>query len=218
MVEHSTPCCPSSVKATALLPSEPVAARRGAVILAAGASQRMGTPKALLPWNGTTLLDFALQQARRAGVEEIVVVLGPATRHLADSLGDVHVAFNPNPETGRSASIRIGSEALRDDVSAVLIQSVDQPCSIEVLTALFDAAGNGADVALPTYHERRGHPICLASTLLPELRRVTEEDAGLRSIVRRHAAGLVEVPVDTESILWNLNDPAAYAAARANAT
>src|SRR5437870_2722645 len=86
---------------------ERVAAGRGVIVLAAGASQRMGTPKAMLPWGATTLLESALQQARRAGVEHIVVVLGPATRQLEESLGaDLVVTFNPDPETGRSASIR----------------------------------------------------------------------------------------------------------------
>lgn len=183
------------------------------MILAAGASQRMGTPKALLAWQGTTLLQFALEQARAAAVDDIVVVLGPATRHLASALQDVAVSLNPDPETGRSASIRIGSEAMSDDVQAVVVQSVDQPCSADVLTALFSAATDGVDIVVPTYGGRRGHPICLAGHLLPELRAVTEETHGLRAVVRQHAARLVEVPVNSEWVLWNLNDPAAYAAA-----
>ena len=119
----------------------PVAAQLGAVILAAGASQRMGTPKALLPWAGTTLLEHAVEQARAAGIEHIVVVLGPATRHLEREpwLAEVTVRCNPDPETGRSASIRMGSAALPDDLDAVVIQSVDQPCGSDVLVSLFAA-------------------------------------------------------------------------------
>jgi molybdenum cofactor cytidylyltransferase len=195
-----------------------VAAQLGAVILAAGASQRMGTPKALLPWAGTTLLEHAIKQARAAGIAHIVVVLGPATQSLEHEplLLDVCVRFNPDPESGRSASIRIGSEALPDDVDAMLIQSVDQPCESEVLSRLFAALESGsADIAVPTYAARRGHPVCLSGRLLSELRTVTEEQQGLRSIVRRHVQ--LEVPVSTASVVWNLNDPAAYAAARAAA-
>jgi molybdenum cofactor cytidylyltransferase len=179
----------------------------------------MGTPKATLPWAGTTLLESALQHARRAGAEQIVVVLGPATRHLADTLGDdVVLTFNPDPETGRSASIRIGSEAMPVGLDAVLVQSVDQPCSADVLNALFEATAQDAEViAVPTYHGRRGHPVCLAGGLLPELRHVSEEEEGLRAIVRRHAEHVVEVPVESQSVVWNLNDPDAYAAARAAA-
>jgi len=199
-----------------LLLSEPVAARVGAVILAAGASQRMGTPKALLAWNGTTLLEYALQQARAAAVDQIVVVLGPATQHLV--LPNLILAFNPTPETGRSASIRLGSAAMSEDVQSVIIQSVDQPCPVEVLTALYAAiAQRAGEIAIPSYQARRGHPVCFAGSLLPELRAVTEAEAGLRAVVRRHAENVVEVPVNSPSVLWNLNDPAAYAAAQAHA-
>src|SRR5437588_6485928 len=92
MVEHSTAFRLPNVKATTPLQSALVAVSpkgsprgvpgRGALILAAGASQRMGSPKALLPWGEGTLLEYVLQQARAAAVEDIVVVLGPATRHL----------------------------------------------------------------------------------------------------------------------------------------
>ena len=174
----------------------------------------MGTPKALLQWQGTTLIDHVLAQVRAAAVDDIVVVLGPATQHLA--IVDVALAFNPDPATGRSASIRSGCALVADEVAAVLVQSVDQPCPAEVLTALYTAALRlETVVAVPTYAGKRGHPVCFAGSLLPELRKVTEEEQGLRSIVRRHAGRLVEVPVSSESVLWNLNDPAAYAAARA---
>ena len=194
---------------------EPVATQFGAVILAAGASQRMGTPKALLPWAGTTLLRHAVEQARAAGIEHIVVVLGPATQDLTREpwLAEVTVRSNPDPETGRSASIRIGSAALPDDVEAVIVQSVDQPCDSDVLVSLVAALDAGAaDVTVPTHAGRRGHPVCLSRRLLPELRAVSEAGQGLRSIVKRHA--VLEVPVSTPSVVWNLNDPAAYAAAR----
>lgn len=70
-----------------------------AIILAAGASQRMGTAKALLPWHGVTLVEYAVQQTRAAGAECIVVVLGPATQHL--SL-EAMTVVNTQPETGHS--------------------------------------------------------------------------------------------------------------------
>ena len=188
-----------------------VAGRCGAVILAAGASERMGTPKALLPWGSATLLDHAIGEMRSASVDHVVVVVGPATRHLHL---DVETVFNPDPATGRSASIRLGCGALPEGLTAVLIQSVDQPVPAHILGKLFDTVGQLADVAVPTYKGRRGHPVCFAGRLLGELRTVSEEDEGLRAVVRRHR--VAEVSVDDESVVWNLNDPAAYAAARAN--
>ncbi|MBV8713781.1 MAG: nucleotidyltransferase family protein [Chloroflexi bacterium] len=180
--------------------------RRAAIILAAGASQRMGTPKALLPWGGSTLLEYAVQQARDAQADA-VVVLGPATQQVSI---DAVTVLNSEPESGRSASIRLGAAAVADRVEAVLVQSVDQPVPAWVLLALFAA---NAEIAVPTFGGQRGHPVCLAGTLLAELREVTEADQGLRAVVRRHT--VTEVPVETEAILWNLNDPASYGAATA---
>ena len=182
--------------------------RRGAVIVAAGASSRMGSPKALLPWAGSTLLDHALSQARLAGVDALVVVLGPATAHL--HLTDCVTALNPEPDTGRSTSIRLGADRLPSDLDAVLIQSVDQPASHKLLNRLFEAIPP-ALIAIPVFEGRRGHPICLSGTLLPELRALTEEAQGLRAVVRRHTA--TDILVADASVAWNLNEPAAYAAA-----
>jgi CTP:molybdopterin cytidylyltransferase MocA len=110
-------------------------------------------------------------------------------------------------------------------VTGVLVQSVDQPAPTSVLDALFtrleaalgDAPSTPPAVIVPVYGSRRGHPILLAGHLVPELRAVDEATAGLRAVVQRHAAEVVEVPVDNASVTWNLNDPAAYAAARAAA-
>jgi molybdenum cofactor cytidylyltransferase len=166
----------------------------------------MGTPKALLPWGDSTLLEHALTVIRAVGVDDMVVVLGPATEQLA--LG-VKTVVNPTPESGRSASIRLGVSALQE-VEAILIQSVDQPTSREVIDALFNASG---EVVVPTYGGRRGHPIVLSGALRRELESLSEETQGLRSVVRSHE--VTEVAVEDESVTWNLNDPEAYAAAMA---
>jgi CTP:molybdopterin cytidylyltransferase MocA len=188
----------------------------GAVILAAGDSVRMGVPKALLPWGRTTLLDHAFAQAQAAGVAQVVVVLGPATKHLEQQLTSARIVYNPEPASGRSASIRLGCAALLEDVTAILVQSVDQPTSAAVLIQLFRAISDNVDLALPTYAGRRGHPVVFAGRLLPELRTVSEQAQGLRSVVRGHAHKLSEVGVGDESVLWNLNDPSAYAVAQAS--
>ena len=183
---------------------------RAAIILAAGASERMGTPKALLQWRGSTLVEHAVEQARGAGVEQIVVVVGPPTRHVELNATTV---LNPVPETGRSASIRLGAGSIDGSPSAILVQSVDQPVEVDVLERLFRTIEDNAEVAVPSYRGRRGHPVCFTGQLLGELREVNEAEEGLRAIVRRHV--VTEVPVESESITWNLNDPASYATARA---
>ena len=117
---------------------------------------------------------------------------------------------NLDEASGRSGSIRIGSAALEDTATKVLVQSVDQPCSADVLRALYTSP---AAIAIPTYECRRGHPVCFAAHLLAQLRAVTEEQQGLRAVVRAHREDVAQVAVDDPAVTWNLNDPAAYAAA-----
>jgi molybdenum cofactor cytidylyltransferase len=197
---------------------------RAAVLVAAGASSRMGQPKALLEWRGTTLLGSCVAELRRASVHDLVVVLGPssdAVRNALPATDPPRVAYNLDVASGRSSSIRIGASAIADSPApeAVLVQSVDQPCPTEVLEQLFDAIERGAGgIAIPTFEGRRGHPVCFAGHLLPQLRELSEASEGLRAVVRAHAAAVVEVPVATEAVRWNLNDPEAYAAALAAST
>ncbi len=183
---------------------------RGAIVLAAGASRRMGSPKALLAWNDTTLLDHAVRHAHLAQASHVVVVLGPDTRDLDV---DAITVVNPDPESGRSASIRLGAAALETaECTAIVVQSVDQPVSQPVLEALYSAIESGALIAVLTFQGRRGHPVCLAGSLIGELLTVDEATQGLRAVTRRHA--VTEVVVEDQAVVWNLNDPAAYAAAR----
>jgi CTP:molybdopterin cytidylyltransferase MocA len=187
-------------------------AERAAFILAAGASRRMGSPKALLPWAGTTLLQYAIDQARAAHVTDIVVALGPATAHLAQDLG-VTTVVNSDPDTGRAASIQMAAQAARWDADAILVQSVDQPIVAAISDRLLTAVEAGAIAAVPVFEGRRGHPVACAGSLLPDLRALALEPQGLRSLLGRHTHTLVEVGVDSDAVLWNLNDFRMYTSA-----
>jgi molybdenum cofactor cytidylyltransferase len=170
----------------------------------------MGSPKPLLPWAGATLVASCVRALQEAGVEQPVVVAGAEFEAIRGQVPGALVVHNPDVEGGRSSSIRLGAAEL-GEADAIVVQSVDQPCPPGVLSALFEAVEQGAEITVPTHDGRRGHPICVAGKLLGELRQVMEEDQGLRAVVRRHVAQ--EVPVATEQVLQNLNDPAAYAAA-----
>jgi molybdenum cofactor cytidylyltransferase len=192
-------------------------AGHAAIVLAAGASHRMGEPKALLAWGDTTLLGYCLRQLRDAGVAHVVVVLGTQherIRAATAELEGVPVVLNLDEAAGRSGSIRTGASALPDDLESVVIQSVDQPCPADVLRALLAALSRPAvEVVVPTFDGRRGHPIGVAGRVVHELRQVDEASEGLRRVVRAHR--VTEVAVKSAAVLWNLNDPAAYARALA---
>lgn len=192
------------------------AQRPGAValLLAAGLSERMGALKAGLRWGEHSLLEYQVAQLRAAGIGEVVVVLGFAAeraRALLPSEPWVRWVYNPDYRLGRSSSIRAGAGVLGGEVAAVLVVAVDQPCPAPVAAELLRAAeARPGLVYVPVYQGRRGHPVLLDGSLLPELRAVSEASQGLRAVVQRHAGRLVEVPVDSETVLWNLNRPEDY--------
>lgn len=104
----------------------------GAMILAAGASRRMGCSKQILPWKGSTLLQHAIDQAISSRFDPVVVVLG-ADRELVESRTDltgIHSVFNSKWEEGMASSIAAGLRELlelKPDLSSVLILLSDQP-------------------------------------------------------------------------------------------
>lgn len=195
------------------------AARRelAAIVLAAGLSTRMGTPKPLLPWDGRTLVEYQVAQLVTAGVSQVIVVTGHAAAEVERALvgSGARVVHNPRYAEGRAGSVRVGAAAVREPVAAVLTLNVDQPRPAELIRAIVSAhlSGNAA-VTVPVWSGRRGHPAVFAGALLPELRAVTEEGEGLRAVRRAHAAETREVDFGDPRVLVDINTPESYREAR----
>lgn len=177
----------------------------------------MGRPKQLLPWGGETLVAWQVRQLREAGAEEVVVVLGHAAEDVRAALPPgTRAVVNEAYKTGRASSLRCGAEALADDVSAVLILSVDQPRPAWLCRRLIDRwRQTGAAIVSPRFPRGFGHPVLVAGGLLPELRAVDEATLGLRAVIQRHAAEAEAVPVAQGQLDVDLNTPAEYEAALA---
>src|ERR1700694_737727 len=94
-----------------------------AVILAAGMSRRMGTPKQLLKLGENTLLGRVLENVRRSRVDEIILVLGFAAEAIQQQLPleGIRIVLNPDYQGGMSGSLRMGLSALRPNSEAALI-------------------------------------------------------------------------------------------------
>lgn len=183
------------------------------VVLAAGLSTRMGSPKALLDWFGRPLVAFQLEQVRRAGCAPLLLVTGHAAEQVeaAASGCGATVVRNPRYAEGRASSVRAAANALAEGVEAVLLLNVDQPRRAETIAALIAAhRAGGAPITVPVYGAKRGHPAIFAGALLEELRTVDDANEGLRAVSRRHAAQRLEVPFPNEEVLLDCNDPAAY--------
>ena len=187
-----------------------------ALVFAAGESTRMGTLKQLLPWQGRPLIAYQVEQMRAAGAEDVVVVVGHEAAQIAPVAvaAGARVVENTEYRAGRAGSVRVGAWALPDGTRAVILLNVDQPRPAALIRRVLDAhlAGD-ALITTPEAGGRRGHPVVIAGTLLPELRAVSEASEGLRAVVRRHAARRQIVPVDDPMIHLELNTPEEYAAA-----
>lgn len=198
----------------------PCAQRIAAILLAAGESSRMGVPKPLLPWQGTTLVAYQVVQLKNAGVDPLVVVVGHQAERVLDALAGFYgimVRVNPDYQLGKSTSIRTAAECLPSDAAAVIIQAVDQPRTSLMLRRLISAHfESGQHISVPVHLGRRGHPPILSSMVMPELASVDEETMGLRAVMKRHAGRTNEVVFDGADVLLNLNTPEEYRRALAD--
>jgi molybdenum cofactor cytidylyltransferase len=185
-----------------------------ALLLAAGESTRMGRPKALLPWGDRPLLDYQLGElSASAAGEAVVVVLGHGSAELSPIVR-AHAArlvVNPHYREGRATSIAAGMAAVPPDAEAVLIASVDQPRPRAVYDRLIAAhRSGGGPITRAVHRGEHGHPTVFGRALFDELRRVSEESQGLKSLLRRHADGVRDAEVDDPIVLVNLNTPEEY--------
>jgi len=194
-----------------------------ALLLAAGESERMGTPKALLPWRGQPLLRHQLNEIQKSSLRECVTVLGSGADRLVGLCEQPRhprwksrVIINPRYGEGKCASILAGLTALCDRPDAILVAAVDQPLDHRVIDALLSAANLEWDrgeavarrtIVLPVFRGRRGHPALFCGSLVGELMGISEESEGLRGVVRRDRGRVLELPWDDAAVLMNLNAP-----------
>ena len=144
------------------------------LILGAGASQRFGPPKQLLPYRGTTLLGWVVDQSQRAAsLDEVVVVLGRAADEIREQVdfGVARVVENPVFGEGCSSSYRAGIGAINSESQAIMIILGDLPgVTPEVINRLAEAWRNEeSPIALCSYVGRKGHPMIFARSMFPQL-------------------------------------------------
>jgi molybdenum cofactor cytidylyltransferase len=175
----------------------------------------MGRLKQLLPWAGTTLIAWQVEQLREAGADDIVVVLGHEADQVRSAVpATARIVLNESYLQGRASSLRCGAEAVSDATDAILILSVDQPRPAWLSRLLIDRwRQTRAPIVSPRFPRRFGHPVLVAGALLPELRAVTEETLGLRAVIDRHLAEADAIPVANEEVDVDLNTPSDYGAA-----
>lgn len=171
-----------------------------AIVLAAGASTRMGRPKMLLPAGGGTLLSAAVQPLLEAGLDRVVVVLGDRAEEVrrgAQLPADPRIVLVVCADwrDGMASSLKRGLEACAD-TDAVLVTLGDQPgVTAERIRMVTAAFGPGRNLVVPVHQRIPAHPVLFGRSLFPELEALSG-DVGAREVIRRHTAEAVQIEVE----------------------
>jgi len=172
-----------------------------AVILAAGASRRLGRPKQLVPYAGKTLLERAIRLATEAGTSPVIVVLGAYFDEISASLGEdssIRVS-NHHWENGIAGSIHAGLQALESNCpgsAGVLLMTCDQPrLTAGHLGALLQAfhAQHERSIAASAYADTLGIPSVFPRSVYAHLLAL-RGDQGARLLLAKPPCPMVEVP------------------------
>jgi molybdenum cofactor cytidylyltransferase len=182
-----------------------------AIIICAGASSRMGRPKALLPYRESTFLEHLIQVTShpRIGVTRIVLGAGAGEIRAIAKLDASMVVLNPDWEQGQLSSICAGLRSLEDiTTDGMILCPVDHPLVSDTLVSnlIEQFYSSGKSIVLPVYNGRRGHPVIFSSALYEELLSAPA-DVGARAVVWAHAAEVLDVPTGEEGVILNINDP-----------
>lgn len=184
-----------------------------AVILAAGESSRMGSPKALLTYQGRPFLEHLLDVTRHPNVGLTRVVLGANAEDIRKQLqlDSATVVVNPEWLRGQLSSIQAAVRSLpAGDTDGILLCLVDHPLITATLVGelVEKFYASGKLIVLPTFKAKRGHPVIFSSRLYEELLDAPLE-TGARSVVWAHSVEVLEVPTFEQGVVLNLNDPEA---------
>ena len=178
----------------------------------------MGEPKALLRFGNWTALELAVRNAAAAGVGRVVVVIG----HRAEEIRAAHTftgigvdfswVLNRAPESEQIESLQIGLKALeREHLDAFLFQPVDYPLvtksDLAALVLAHRAHGGPEKVFIPTFQERRGHPV-LCRAKMRDLFLDLPPGRTARDVIE--LGGIVHVEVPNPGVVEDMNNPDDY--------
>jgi CTP:molybdopterin cytidylyltransferase MocA len=189
-----------------------------AAITAAGASERMGRAKALLPWRRTTILSHIISTLQEARVDPVLVITGAAGREIAAEAtrAGAQAVNNDDWKRGRFASVQAAARFAHSTSvdTSLLLWPVDCPeVKSSTVLRLLEAAGDGKANVVPTSQGRAGHPVLLCPRMVAMLRRAPR-DSNLRVLLRQSDIERRLVEVDDPAVFTNLNTLEDYERAR----
>jgi molybdenum cofactor cytidylyltransferase len=193
------------------------------VILAAGASSRMGRDKALLPWRDGTFLSAAIRALQPA--TELVIVVAGANAPNLGPIVDANAAFlavNPDPQQGQFSSLRVGlQDVLNRGRDAAIVTLVDRPpAEIETILQIKSAFVSSSDqvwAVVPEYGGRHGHPFVIGREMIEAFLRAPVHGSA-RDVEHANQAHIGYVPVNDPLVVANVDTPEDFEKLRAGTT
>jgi len=183
------------------------------IILAAGASSRMGTPKALLDYRGETFVG-RLVRVLGTACKPVIVVLG----YHADALQKqvpptARIVINPDPSRGQLSSLKTALETLPQEADGFAFIPVDSPAvaegTVETLARTFEQRDPSTLFVIPRQSGKRGHPVFAARSIIAEFLALPPTSEA-REVVHAHVDRTQYVDVDDPGIFTDIDDPEAY--------
>lgn len=167
------------------------------IVLAAGASRRLDTPKQLLPYRDTTVLGASLEVARNAGFDQLIVTLGGAAEAVRDtvSLDGVEVVTVDDFGSGCSASLRTALARVDPRSAGIVLMLGDQPRADPASVRAVIAQGPATDIMVCRYSDGIGHPFWFSRSVFGDLSQL-HGDKGVWKLVRSGRYPVRELTVD----------------------
>lgn len=181
-----------------------------AIVLAAGQGSRMGGGKLLLPLGDKTVIEQTVQSLFSVTISDLVVVIGVyglAIKHQLRKF-PIRFAFNPEPSSDMLESIRCGLRIVNpDDIEAFLLLPADIPLVLPetVRTLVISLFGSDKSIALPSFHNRRGHPVVFRSSLYEQVLKFRSPQ-GIRPLVHGDPSQILLVEVEDEGVIADLDN------------
>ena len=179
-----------------------------AIILAAGESKRMGSPKMLLPWMGRTIIEQVVENVLSSEVSGAVVVLGASADEVKSVTSGYRVfhCFNEDYRRGMLSSVQCGFSALPESCTAVVVMPGDQPMigAGEINRVIAARAESGKGIVMPAYRGKRGHPLLIGSSYREEVMTLPDIE-GLRALAARHPGDVLEAATEDPSVLRDID-------------
>ena len=180
----------------------------GVVILSAGESSRMNTPKSFLKYDlNRRFIDKIIDEYKNIRINKIVVVVNKRDFDKLNLQDNISVCINEHLEYERFYSIKLGLEKI-EDCDFCYIQNIDNPFVNDVIlrNLYFKRNINGSTV--PVYNERGGHPVLIGQDVINRIRKTNGSILNFKELLSEFPCNRIEI--DDESILRNINSPEDY--------